>query len=114
MSEISSNTSTKSILLSGSDSSSQNGPVERVHCTVSNGIKSCLIGAGLPIAYWPFAFLYVLRIQNALPKNGQSLSPIHLSTGKKDNLKNLRTFGCQVWVRPPGIQAKRFKDKAQK
>ena len=41
-------------------------------------------------------------------------SPIHLSTGKKDNLKNLHTFGCQVWVRPPGIQAKRFKDKARK
>ena len=41
----------------GADSSSQNGPVKRAHCTVSNGIKSCLIGAGLPIAYWPFAFL---------------------------------------------------------
>ena len=40
----------------GGDSSSQNGPVERAHHTVSNGIKSCLIGAGLPIAYWPFAF----------------------------------------------------------
>ena len=98
----------------GADSSSQNGPVERAHRTVSNGIKSCLIGAGLPIAYWPFAFLHVLRIRNALPGAGQGSSPIHLSTGKKDNLKNLRTFGCRVWVRPPGIQAKRFKDKARK
>ena len=79
-----------------------------------NGIKSCLIGAGLPIAYWPFAFLHVLRIRNALPGNGQCSSPIHLSTGKKDNLKNLRTSGCRVWVRTPGIQAKRFKDKARK
>ena len=73
-----------------------------------------MIGAGLPIAYWPFAFLHVLRIRNALPGNGQPSSPIHLSTGKKDNLKNLRTFGCRVWVRTPGIQAKRFKDKARK
>ena len=55
-----------------------------------------------------------MRIQNALPGNGQGSSPIHLSTGKKDNLKNLRTFGCRVWVRTPGIQAKRFKDKARK
>ena len=53
-------------------------------------------------------------IRNALPGNGQGSSPIHLSTGKKDNLKNLCTFGCQVWVRTPGIQAKRFKDKARK
>ena len=94
------------------DSSSQNGPVKRAHCTVSNGIKSCLIGAGLLIEYWLFAFLHVLCIRNALPGNGQGSSPIRLSTGKKDNLKNLRTFECRVWVRMPGIQVKRFKDKA--
>ena len=35
----------------GSDSSSQNGPVERAHRTISIGIKNRLIGAGLPIAY---------------------------------------------------------------
>ena len=102
------------IFPTGADSSSQNGPVKRAHCTVSNGIKSCLIGTGLPIAYWPFAFLHVLRIINALPGNGQGSSPIHLLTGNKDNLKNLRTFGCRVWVCTPGIQATRFKDKARK
>ena len=96
------------------DSSYQNSPVERAHCTVSNDIKSFLVGADLPIAYWPYAFLRVLRIQNALPGNGQSLSPIHLSTGKKINLENLRTFGCRVWVGPLGIQAKSFRDNAQK
>ena len=98
----------------GSDFSTQNGPIERAHRTVSNGIKNCLIGAGLPIAYWPFAFLYVLRIRNALPGNGQGSSPTHLPTEIKENLKNLRTFGCRVWVHSPGIQAKRFKNKAQK
>ena len=82
----------------GADSSNQNGPVERSHRTVSNGIKSCLIGAGLPASFWPFAFLHVVRIQNALPGNGQKDSPILMSTGNKDNLKNLRTFGCRVWV----------------
>ena len=97
----------------GADSSSQNGPVERAHRTVSNGIKSCLIGADLPIAYWPFSFLHVLRIRNTLPGNGQGSSPIHLLTRKKDNLKNLRTFGYRVWVRTPRNQANRFKDKAQ-
>ena len=82
--------------------------------TGSVGIKRFLIGAGLPIAYWPFAFLHVLRIRNDLPGNGQGSSPIHLSTGNEGNLKNLQTFGCKVWVRTPGIQAKRFKDKDRK
>ena len=98
----------------GSNSSSQIFPVERAHRTVSNGIKSCLISAELPIAYWPFAFLHVLRIRNTFPGNGQGSSPIHLLTGKKDNLKNLRTFDCRVWVRTPEIQAKRFKDEAKR
>ena len=103
------------IFPTGSDSSSQNGPVERAHRTVSNGIKSYLIGAGLPIAYWPFAFLHVLRIRNALPGNNRQVSsPIHLLTRKKDNSRNLHTFGCRVWVCTPGIQAKRSKDKAHK
>ena len=35
------------IFPTGSDSSSQNGPVEQAHRTVLNGIKSCLIGASL-------------------------------------------------------------------
>ena len=37
-----------------------------------------------------------------------------MSTGKKDNFKNLRIFGCHVWVRPPGLTKKRFKDNARK
>ena len=94
--------------------SSQNGPVEQAHRTVSNGIKSCLVGAGLLIAYWPFVILQVLCIRNALPGNDQGSSLIHFLTGKKDNLKNLCTFGCRVWVRTPSIQAKRFKGKARK
>jgi hypothetical protein len=37
-----------------------------------------------------------------------------MSTGSKENLKNLRVFGSRVWVRPPSIQARRFKDRARK
>ena len=58
--------------------------------------------------------MHVLRIRNAIPGQGQVESPIKLATGVKDNLKKLKTFGCRVWVRPPGIQARRFKDKSRK
>jgi hypothetical protein len=96
----------------GADSSSQNGPVEQSHRTVSNGVKAILIGAGLGIKFCPYAFNHVLIIRNAIPGQGQVESPIKISTGSKDNLKNL--FGPRVWVRSPGIQARRFKDKVCK
>jgi hypothetical protein len=91
----------------GADNSSQNGPVEQSHRTVSKGVKAILIGAGLDINH-------ILRIQNAIPGQGQLESPLKMSTGSKENLEILRVFGSRVWVRPPGIQACRFKDKARK
>ena len=80
------------------DSSNQNGPIERAHHTVSQGIKALLFGAGLDVKFWLYAFMHVLRIQNALPGQGQDASPLFLSTGRKDNFCNLQIFGCQVWV----------------
>jgi len=32
----------------------------------------------------------------------QLVSPNYITTGKKDDLSALRTFGCRVWGRPPG------------
>ena len=58
--------------------------------------------------------MHVLRLQNAIPGVGQVNSPIKISTGEKDNLKFLKTFGCHIWIWPPQIQACQFKDKAQK
>ena len=89
------------------DVSYQNGPVERAHHTISQGIKALLFGADLDVKLWPYAFI---RICNALPGQGQDASPLFLSTGKKDNVRNLRVFDCCVWVRPTGFGKKRFKD----
>jgi hypothetical protein len=77
-------------------------------------VKAILIGAGLDIKFWPLAFNHILRIRNAIPGQGQLESPLKMSTGSKENLKNLLVFGSHVWVRSPGIQARCFKDKARK
>ena len=63
------------IFPTGADSSSQNGPIECAHYTVYNGIKSCLIGAGLPIAYWLFLFFmsYVFEIKFLVMDKGPLL-----------------------------------------
>ena len=58
------------ILPTSPDASNQNGPVERAHCTISQGFKALLIGAGIYVKFWPYVFMFVLRICNALP--GQS------------------------------------------
>jgi hypothetical protein len=87
----------------GADASFQNGPVERAHRTIATSIRALLFGSDLPIKFWSYAFHHVLRIRNALPHRNQSSSPLFLSTGKKDNFTNLRTFGCRVFFCPPGI-----------
>ncbi|KAG7373304.1 reverse transcriptase RNA-dependent DNA polymerase [Nitzschia inconspicua] len=84
----------------GADSSNQNGPVERAHLTLGNGIRSLLHGAGLSPQFWPYAFAHYLRIKNAIPSREQDISPIEATTGKREDFAALRTFGCRVWVRP--------------
>ena len=44
----------------GADSSRQNA-VERYHLTIANGIRALLIGADLPIKFWPYAFHHYIR-----------------------------------------------------
>ena len=103
-----------SVYTTGGYSSNSNGPVERAHRTVSDGIKAVLLGAGLQPRFWPYAFYHVLRIRNAIPGAGQVASPLFLATGKKDNFKNLRVFGCRVIVPPLGSKKARFARQAKK
>ena len=68
----------------------------------------------MDIKFWPFAFYHVLRIRNVIPGAGQTALPLFLSTGRKDNFKNLRVFGCRVIVPPLGSTKARFAKKAKK
>ena len=55
------------ILPTTPDASFQNGIVKYDNQTVSQGIKSVIISTGLNIKFWPYAFMHVLQICNALP-----------------------------------------------
>ena len=87
----------------GADASNQNEPVECAHRTVSNSVWALLFRSGLSAHFWPYAFNYVLRIQNALLHRGQDMSPIKKAHHQKDNFKSLKTFGCRIHVRLPGV-----------
>jgi len=50
----------------GADASNQNAPVERGHLVVANAIRALLLGANLPIKFWPYAFHFWLRIDNSM------------------------------------------------
>ena len=98
----------------GADASNQNGPVERAHLTVANGVRSLLHGADLDPRFWPYAFHHYLRITNALPSRDQDKSPLTIATGKVDDFSQFRTFGCRVWVRPPGRRPAKFRNNSRK
>ena len=61
-----------------------------------------LLGANLDTHFWPYAFHHWLRIDNSLPSRDQLQAPLKLATGRTDDFTAFRTFGCRVWVRPPG------------
>jgi len=89
------------IFPTGADASHQNGPVERAHRTLGDTMRALLTGANLDIKFWPYAFYHALRLSNALPHKGETMSPTEKATSRKENFTTLRTFGCRVWVRPP-------------
>jgi hypothetical protein len=97
----------------GADASHQNGPVERSHQTVGNALRTMLNGANLDARFWPYAFQSFLRLKNALSKDNKASSYETLHHSKPD-FTQLRTFGCRVWVRPPGKRTARLTNHARK
>ena len=79
------------------DASNQN-PVEQCHQTISNAVRAMLIGADLPIKFWPCCLSLAVQIFNSPPSKGQTASPIEITTHQKEDWTRPKTFGCRVWV----------------
>ena len=92
----------------GADASNQNGPIECAHLTIANVIHAMLHGANLDVKFWPYAFHHYLQIKNSLPSKDQSKSLIMLVMGWIDDFSSFCTFGCHVWVHPPGCHQAKF------
>jgi len=61
--------------VTGTGAHHQNGLVERANQTMDKAIRAMLIGAGLPVKFWPYAFRHFLRIKNsALPRRDSTES----------------------------------------
>ena len=86
----------------GADASNQNGSVGRGHCTIADTVQALLTGSGIDTKFWPYAFYHALRLYNAIPTRRSDVSPLTQATNIIEDFTNLLTFGCRVWVRPPG------------
>ena len=93
----------------GTDSSHQNGPVERAHRVIGDHVRALLIGAQLDVKFWPYAFFRHLRINNAMAMNGQDSSRIFQATRMKEDFSGFCTFGYHTWIRPPVKHSAKFK-----
>ena len=89
-------------------------PRERAHCAVANSIRAMLLGANLDIKFWPYATHHYLRFKNVLPSRDQVTSPSKLATNNFDDFSGFRTFGCRVWIRPPGRRSAKFRMNSRK
>jgi hypothetical protein len=69
---------------------------------VKNAVHALLIGANLDIKFWPYAFHHWICIDNSLPSHDQADAPLKIATGEHDDFSSWHTFGCRVWVQPPG------------
>jgi Reverse transcriptase (RNA-dependent DNA polymerase) len=101
--------------LTAPDAPHQNGRVERINQDIGNGLRTLLAGADLVPSLWPFAFFHFLRLYNLQPHQGNDSgkTPFELVTGQIPDLSRLRTFGCRVYVRPPGGRKRKTTDNTR-
>ena len=99
----------------GSDNLNQCGPVKRGHQILANTVCTLLLGGtNLDTKFWPCAFNHALCMSNALPEPSQLQLSVTLATGKSEDFLNMQTFGCWVWVQPPGHCAAKLQTNSQK
>eukprot|EP00957_Ditylum_brightwellii_P144279 10992447-Ditylum_brightwellii.AAC.1 len=84
------------------DTSYQNAPGERQHQTIANDIRTMLEGADLPEKYRNYTLYHCTNIQQYVTHRERNKTPYEIITGKMPDLSELQTFGCRVYVCPPG------------
>lgn len=80
----------------------QNGMVERANRTLLEGARAMMHRANAPYGFWALAVDAYCFIRNrvSIRENGQGRTPYSMWTkgNHKYDIRNLRTWGCDVWV----------------
>jgi Reverse transcriptase (RNA-dependent DNA polymerase)/GAG-pre-integrase domain len=102
------------------DAPHQNGKIERINQDIGNALRTLLSGAALVPSLWPYAFHHFVRLHNFQPHRREDSSdaevrtPYEILTGNVPDLSKVRTFGCRVYVRPPGGRKRKTADNTRK
>lgn len=83
----------------GTDSSAQNGLVERPHRTLADMVRCMLHSLDMGSEYWSYALVHPVRIKNRLYHSSIKMTPYQALSGRKPNLSNYHVFGCRVVAR---------------
>ena len=92
--------------VTGPDSSSEIGAVERPHRIIADGVRTMLHSAGLPLSFWPYALRHFVLLANCIPRGDREIPPITICTGKRPDFRLLRIFGCRLFALPTHRGAK--------
>ena len=77
----------------------QNGIAERMNRTLCSMIRSLLQQSGLSWKFWVEALWFSVDARNRCSSRSiEGRTPIEELTGRKPNVKNIRSFGCKVMV----------------
>ena len=88
----------------------QNSFVERMWGVTFGTARVLLAAAGLPPAFWPYAFQTSRWLHNRLPQPSRgNLSPYFILTRRAADIGHLRAFGCPCSVHVP--EARRSGDR---
>ena len=99
--------------VSGVGAHHQNGGAERAIQTVTSMARTMMIHChlhwpdGFSPNLWPMALDYAVWIDNHVPREDSTLSPMELFTGVKEHcsqLRCLRVWGCPSYVLDPRLQ----------
>ena len=77
----------------------QKGVVERMNSTITEGARSMLYQANLPLEFWATACSTAVYLHNRSPTAAlKNETPFECLFGRKPNISNLRVFGCVSYV----------------
>ncbi|KAE8739335.1 hypothetical protein FOCC_FOCC015166 [Frankliniella occidentalis] len=95
----------------------QNGLAERYNLTVLNVARGLILKSGVPKYFWGEAVRTASYLRNLSPSSAIEYKiPAELWRGrevKKEEYKQLRVFGCQVWAWDP-VKKGKFSPRAKK
>lgn len=80
-------------------SPANNGKAERLNRTLCEKTRALLFDSKVDKQLWPEALQVAAYVTNRSPTVSRSVTPIELWTGKRPDLKNLRTFGSIAYAK---------------